>query len=99
MTFKLGIPYETDLTKLKEIPEILKNIIESQEKVRFGRAHFASYTAFCLEFEVVYFVLDNDYVTYMDINQTINYLIKEVFEEKQIAFAYQIQVAQAQGSV
>lgn len=99
VTFKLGIPYETDLTKLKEIPEILKNIIESQEKVRFGRAHFAAYTAFCLEFEVVYFVLDNDYITYMDINQTINFLIKEQFEKKQIAFAYQIQVAQAQGSV
>ena len=97
--FKLGFPYETEIGKLKEIPDMLKNIIEAEENVRFARAHFSAYTSFCLEFEIVYFVLDNDYVKYMDINQSIHYRIKETFDLNQIPFAYQMQMLQVQNSV
>jgi len=42
-------------------------------------------------FEIVYYVTSNDYNTYMDIQQEINFKIKEEFEQRDIEFAYPTQ--------
>ena len=91
--FKLGIVYETSLEKTKAVPEIVQRIVQSQPKTRFDRAHFFQFGDFALEFEVVYFVLDPDYNTYMDIHQAVILQIKEKFEKEEIAFAYPTQVS------
>ena len=39
-------------------------------------------------FEIVYFVLSSDYKMYMDIQQSINLMIKAAFEERKIEFAF-----------
>ena len=72
-------------------PPLLKGIIEGAEKTRFDRAHFASYGDFNLVIEVVYYVLSSDYNVYMDIQQAINFAIKEEFEKRGIAFAFPTQ--------
>ena len=89
--FKLGVTYQTTSEQLKEIPELLKNIIIGIKNTQFDRAHFSAYGDFCLSFEIVYYVLGSDYNKYMDIQQEINFKIKEEFESRNIEFAYPTQ--------
>ena len=89
--FRLGVTYQTSYEKLKEIPGIIRGIIEGIEDTVFDRAHFASYGDFSLVFEVVYYVAGNDYNKYMDIQQGINLGIHEEFEKRNIEFAYPTQ--------
>ncbi|MFQ5485669.1 MAG: mechanosensitive ion channel family protein, partial [Desulfobacterales bacterium] len=91
VAFNIGVVYQTPLEKVKSIPGILKEIIESQESVRFDRAHFKEYGQFALNFEVIYWVLSPDYNLFMNIQQTINLLIYERFENEKIEFAYPTQ--------
>lgn len=96
VVFQIGVTYDTAYDKLKEIPELIKNIIEVVPDTRFGRTHFCSYGAYSLNFEIVYYVLSNDYDKYMDINQKINYRIKEEFDSRNIEFAFPTQTVQLQ---
>ncbi|MFQ6002902.1 MAG: mechanosensitive ion channel family protein [Candidatus Zixiibacteriota bacterium] len=91
VVFQLGVTYQTTLEQVKEIPVIIKNIIENVPDTVFDRAHFFSYGDFSLIFEVVYYVLSRDYNKYMDIQQEINFAIKEEFEKRGIEFAYPTQ--------
>jgi len=91
VVFSLGVTYQTPADMLKAIPDILREAVESQEKVRFDRAHFQKYGDFALIFEVVYYVLSADYNEYMDIQQAINLKIYEDFDAKGIEFAYPTQ--------
>ena len=86
--FHIGVTYQTPLNKLKETPKIIEQAIKNAKDVAFDRAHFFSYGDFSLIFEVVYFVLSPDYNKYMDIQQEINFRIKEEFEKQGIEFAY-----------
>lgn len=89
--FNIRVPYETSREKLQRIPQILRESIQSQAKTRFDRAHFKTYGDFALDFEAVYFVLTPDYNQYMDIQQAINLMIHERFEQEGVAFAYPTQ--------
>lgn len=86
--FSLGVTYETPHEKLRKIPAMLREIIESVKKTSFDRAHFKTFGAYSLDFEIVYFVLSSDYNHYMDIQQQINFLIREAFQKEGIDFAY-----------
>ncbi len=90
--FKLGVTYEVGVTKLQEIPHIIKAVIEQTENVVFDRAHFLEYGEFSLNFEVVYYVNSSDYTIYMDAQQHINLELKREFEQRGIEFAYPTQV-------
>ncbi|HSM00579.1 MAG TPA: mechanosensitive ion channel family protein, partial [Candidatus Limnocylindria bacterium] len=89
--FRLGVTYQTPYEKLKEIPGIIRGIIEGIEETTFDRAHFSSYGDFSLVFEVVYYVMDRDYTKYMNIQEQINFRIHEEFEKRKIEFAYPTQ--------
>ncbi len=91
VVFKFGVIYQTTLQQVKEIPGIIKNVIENIKDTVFDRAHFSSYGNFSLDFEVVYYVMSSDYNKYMDIQQEINFAIKEEFEKRGIEFAYPTQ--------
>ena len=88
VVFKIGVTYQTSYELLKEVPELLKSIVSSQEDVEFDRAHFQQYSDFSLDFEVVYFVLSSDYYVYMDVQQNINYMIFKEFESRGLEIAY-----------
>jgi small-conductance mechanosensitive channel len=89
--FSFGITYETPIEKIKSIPNDVKQIIESIEGLRFGRAHFNRFDDSALNFDVVYYVDSNDYDKYADAQQEINLKIMEKFEEKGIEMAYPTQ--------
>ncbi|MEG6508160.1 mechanosensitive ion channel family protein [Methyloligella sp. 2.7D] len=89
--FQIGVAYGTPPDLLEHIPELLKQAIEGTERTRFDRAHFATYGDFSLNFEVVYFVLSEDYNVYMDVHQAINFAIYRTFAEHDIEFAFPTQ--------
>ena len=86
--FTVGVEYSTASDKLKRIPQMIKDIIESIQSTRFDRSHFMSYGDFSLNIETVYYVLSPDYNTYANIQQEINIKLFEKFEEEQIVFAF-----------
>lgn len=86
--FNLSVIYQTSHENLQQIPEVLKSIVLEQELVEFDRAHFSAYGDSSLDFEIVYFVLDSAYNTYMDIQQKINLRIFEEFKKMGVDFAY-----------
>lgn len=86
--FTVGVTYQTPHEKLQKIPELLQEAVDSQEPVRFDRAHFKEFGDSALIFEVVYYVLEPDYNLYMDVQQGINLRIVEQFEEHDIEIAY-----------
>lgn len=89
--FTLGVVYNLKYDQIKEIPQMLKSIIEENEGVTFDRAHFQSYGDFSLRYEVVYYVISSDYNKFMDVQQNINLRIFEEFDKKGINFAYPTQ--------
>lgn len=91
VVFNIGVTYQAPSDKLEAIPDIIKEIIESQELTTFDRAHFKDYGDFSLNYEIVYHVQSAEYNDYMDIQQTINLEIYRKFEEQGIDFAYPTQ--------
>jgi small-conductance mechanosensitive channel len=91
IVFSIGVVYEISREQLHAIPGILRAAVEAQANVRFDRAHFKAYGASSLDFEIVYTVLSPDYGVYMDIQQAINELLFERFEDAGIGFAYPTQ--------
>ena len=92
VVFRLGVTYQTSLAQCQKIPVIIKTIIQGIADTTFDRAHFFSYGDFSLIYEIVYYVAGSDYNKYMDIQQEINFTIKEAFEKEGIEFAYPTQL-------
>jgi small-conductance mechanosensitive channel len=90
--FQISVDYDTPLEVLKEIPDLIKKIVEERKNITFDRAHFSTYGDFSLDFQVVYFVNTSDYNEYMDAQQHINLRIKQEFEKRLVEFAYPTQV-------
>jgi len=91
IVFAVGVTYDTPREKLEQIPGMLREAVESQEKTRFDRAHFKAFGAYSQDFEIVYYVTVPDYNTYMDIQQAINLHIHRRFEDAGIEFAFPTQ--------
>lgn len=91
VVFKIGVVYGTPAEAVREIPDIIRNIIENEELVIFDRAHFATYGDWSLIYEVVYNIASADYNTYMDIQQRINLGIYDAFSQRNIQFAFPTQ--------
>ncbi|AEL24537.1 mechanosensitive ion channel family protein [Cyclobacterium marinum] len=86
--FGVGVTYETSNEDLKRIPGILKEIVNHQQPITFDRAHFKEFGDSSLNFEVVYYIEDAAYNTYMDIQQQINFEIFDRFQEMGISIAF-----------
>ncbi len=91
VAFTFGVVYETPSIKLKKILKIMPAIFDKIELAELNRVHFKEFADFSLNFEVVYYVDTNDYNKYMDIQQDVNFAIKEAFEKEGIEFAYPTQ--------
>ena len=91
IAFEIGVTYGTPAEKLESIPSLVEEIITPLEKVRFDRTHLKEMGDFALNYEIVYFVLEPDYNTYMDVQQEINLALYRRFEEEGIEFAFPTQ--------
>ncbi len=90
VVFSIGVTYNTKTEKLKKIPKIIGEIIQSLE-FEFERTHFREFGDFSLNFEVVYYVNSQSYDEYMDSRQLINFAIKERFDKEKIEIAFPTQ--------
>jgi small-conductance mechanosensitive channel len=89
--FFLGVTYDTSAELIEQIPGLIKQAVEAQPQARFDRAHFKSFGASSLDFEVVYYVLSPDFNVFMDVQQAINLQLLRVFGERSIAIAFPTQ--------
>lgn len=87
IVFKFGVTYAATPEQLEEIPRLVKDIIDAEEKLRFDRAHFACFGENALEFEVVYIVLDPAYGLYMDLQQKINLTLMRKLRDMGVGFS------------
>lgn len=86
--FSVGVTYETSPEQLRLIPDVLKEIIQSEPSVEFDRAHFKGFGDSSLDFEIVYHINNPDYNAYMDVQQQFNFLIYERLGEMDISIAF-----------
>lgn len=87
VVFFLAISFRTPVAKARQIPGLIKEIIESIDKTRFDRAHLFKFDDYSMRFEVVYYVLSSDYNIYMDIQQNVNFTLLEELDKREIRFA------------
>jgi len=83
----LHVSSDTPAEKLKQIPEMIAEIIRGQQQVTFDRAHLFDIGGAGISYEVVYFIETQDYTVYMDRRQVINLAILNRFQEESIQFA------------
>ncbi|WP_035463629.1 mechanosensitive ion channel family protein [Algoriphagus vanfongensis] len=88
IVFSVGVTYETPVDLVKKIPKILKDIVQSEKRVDFDRAHFKAFGDSSLDFEIVYIINDADFNTYIDIQQDFNFQIYQKFDELDISIAF-----------
>lgn len=91
ITFTIGVTYNTPLSKLKKIPQIISRIIQDIELAELDQVHFTEFGDFSLKFLVIYYVRVADYNKYLETQETINFAIKESFEEEGIEMAFPTQ--------
>jgi small-conductance mechanosensitive channel len=87
VVFKLSLSYLTPADLVAQVPAQLERIVAAQPRTRFERAHLKEFTSTGLSLEVVYHLLDPDYLLYMDTQQAINLEILRACHAQGIAFS------------
>ncbi|MFP4514980.1 MAG: mechanosensitive ion channel family protein [Parcubacteria group bacterium] len=91
ISVNFGVVYSTSQEKMKRIPEIVKNIVDSIKDIDFDRVHFKKFADSSLLFELIYYVDTDDYNAYMDHNQELHLEMKKQFENEKIEMAFPTQ--------
>jgi small-conductance mechanosensitive channel len=86
VSYLLKVPRKTPQEQLEQIPEMVKELIDSQPSVRFNRAHLREISENAFIYEIVYFLLSPDYDVYMDVQQSINLAMIQLFAGEEIQF-------------
>ena len=87
VAFNTDVTLDTSPDLVERIPTMIRDAVTAQQPVRFERSHFSAFTDSSLRFETVYFVLDPDYIRFMNIQQAINLEMLRRFGAAGIAFA------------
>ncbi|NIC05088.1 mechanosensitive ion channel family protein [Billgrantia bachuensis] len=87
VVFNVSLSFRTSLEKVREVPELVRQVVESVENTRFDRAHLRFFDDYALKYEIVYYVLSSDFTLYMDIQQAINFGLLAEFQQRDIKFA------------
>lgn len=89
--FSLTVTYETPLSKVRLIPELLKEIISKHKEIDFEWAILKDLQASNLEILVSYLVKSDDWLIAVQLHDKILLEILEVFAKEGIEFAYPTQ--------
>ena len=87
VVFQTRVVLNTPIEKVRELPQLIRGIVEAQPRTRFDRCHFMSFGEYSLDFETVYFVLSPDFNVYADTQQAINLAIFETLAAREIEIA------------
>lgn len=83
----IKISNDTDSKIMKKFLTELKKIIEKEKNVEYDRVNFSDIGEKSFIFEIVYFVNVKGYNDYMEIQEKINFKLKEVIEKFDIKLA------------
>jgi small-conductance mechanosensitive channel len=91
VTFTIGVTYDTPLAKLKKIPQIISDIIKNIDQTELIRVNFTEFGDYSLKFVTLFYVNTSDYGKFVEIQEEINFSIKEIFEKEEINIAFPTQ--------
>lgn len=94
IVFNIGVTYDTPIEKLKQIPQVITQVVAETEKTTLERCHFFSHGDFALIFQTVYYVHSPEYIDYMNAQQTINFMLHERLAAMGVEFAFPTQSIQ-----
>jgi small-conductance mechanosensitive channel len=98
IVFSFGVSLSTPPEKLRQIGDMVKQIVTDVGETTFDRAHLLGFESDRLSFEVVHIVSTADYNRYMDIQQEINIRLIEQLADNDIRLALpSIVVVDSQG--
>ncbi|MDB5793138.1 MAG: mechanosensitive ion channel protein MscS [Massilia sp.] len=87
IVYKLRAHPDTPPTLAAKVPTAVAEFIARHEKVRFDRAHLATYTQDYIEWEIVYTMLEADYDLFMNTQQAIILASMQMFADLGISTA------------
>lgn len=87
VVFNFGIRHDTPSDHIVALGPRLKHVFDAIARTRFERATWHSFGAYALMYEVVYYVLDNDLIVYMQVQQQVNVQLLRALESCNIALA------------
>lgn len=91
VVFTLSIKYDTPVEQVKQIPVMVRSIVESTADVTFDRGNFMELAGTALKFEFVYYIQSADYNVYMNKQEEILLQILSQFRTADIRFAFPTQ--------
>lgn len=94
VVLRYGASYATPRAKLARLPGLIGGIVAAEPKVRLERVHLDALADSSIDFEVVYFVLSDDYNLHMDIKQRIHLAVLEAFEKEGVEMPFTTQTIQ-----
>ncbi len=89
--FKIWVVYNTDIKKLKNIPSLIKDVIDKQEFVTYEWAYLSELNSYSIDFFISYDIEQPEYLLSLDIQEKVIFGILEAFEKEWISFAYPTQ--------
>jgi small-conductance mechanosensitive channel len=91
VNFQIGIEYGTPTKKMKKINGIIEKIFKDTPNVTLHSVKFLTFGDFSLIYNIIYYVKKNDYNIYLDVQEKINFDIKDAFEKEKINMAFPTQ--------
>lgn len=85
LTLRVG--YDTPPDKIERIPDMVQQIVEGRDNVRFDRAHITALGDSALVVEGIYYMTDPSYPLFLDTQQAVNLDIIRAFERDGIPWA------------
>ncbi len=84
----LGVTYGTPLKKLQKVRGLVEKAFKGLKEVELDRVHLVELADSSKKFEIVYYILSQDYKLYLDQNEQLLMKIIEAFEKEKIDFAF-----------
>ncbi|MFH1536402.1 MAG: mechanosensitive ion channel family protein, partial [Patescibacteria group bacterium] len=84
----LDVSEKTSLAQLKEIPQIIEEIINNTKDTRFVRAIYTGPSNIGYKFRIVYLIEITDLGEYLKMREEINFKILAKFKEEKINLAF-----------
>jgi small-conductance mechanosensitive channel len=88
----IRVAYQTPAEKLKEIPQLLRDIVLEHGQARFERCHLTTLGESAVQFELSYFVQQPSSNPLLDLQQSVNFRIIDEMRRLGIEFAYPTQL-------
>lgn len=92
-TLKLQLVCQTPPQQLREVPEIVRNIVTRQDKSTFLHCVMTNFGASSLDFELQFDVIDEDGEIFNQVRHEVCITILETFARLGIGFAYPTQTS------